>query len=283
MTWVAYGSRWPTVIDQVNQWDEFLFRPEAGPEGFASLLRAYGWTHTDELDLAVAHAVRFGYDEDGRVRTALQQAHEMQSVNNLQEAFTSAWERFHGSFDTDPDQFPDDLYASALAAVAVISPMNLESTVRLLRQLDREAEANHLVDQFIETHGDQPQMLDLRAQGNMWGHRFEDDYLIDRMQQAMQRVAVRTTPMEALSRRIENGVFDSAGAAAIRALSADDFVELFLGLQGNSLRLGVNACMEFNHPPDAEAVRANVREALTTIGRRNGLNRLQVRRYGIDV
>ncbi|WP_341858133.1 hypothetical protein [Sinorhizobium medicae] len=85
-----------------------------------SLLEAYGYTWTDDLDLVLMDGVCAGYFDPERVKNAAQRVHERVVATKADGSFEDAWRRYHDSFDNNQDEVLDEIRQSFLKNVKYI-------------------------------------------------------------------------------------------------------------------------------------------------------------------
>jgi hypothetical protein len=70
-------------------------------------------------------------------------------------------------------------------------------------------------------------------------------------------------------------------------LSVDDFYRIFQETTGTDLNRVIRASLDFDRIVDPDfdlkAISANAREALIKLGKGSRINRLRLRKYGIDI
>jgi hypothetical protein len=129
--------------------DKFgLQRKEKMPPNEAAwntLLDAYGYMWTDNLDLVLMEGVCDGYFDPERIKKVAEAVHEKVLATKADGSFEEAWRRYHDSFDDDQDEVLDGLYASFLKNFKYITPTDLSGTVSLFKELGRVEQAKKRV------------------------------------------------------------------------------------------------------------------------------------------
>jgi hypothetical protein len=77
-------------------------------------------------------------------------------------SFGSAWDLYHNSFADNGPEVIDGLHASFKMNAKHISPLNLNGTVRLFRELGENDRADEIIELYIKVHQDNPRIFDLR-------------------------------------------------------------------------------------------------------------------------
>jgi hypothetical protein len=86
--------------------------------------------------------------------------------------------------------------------------------------------------------------------------------------------------LEAIARKKGYGRKD---VALLASLTADDYFEMFKGINGEKLSPMIQRALQFGGNEQELAIRTAVTEALRRIGAENPLNRRRVRKFGIEV
>jgi hypothetical protein len=116
---------------------------------WSALLEAYGYTWTDELDVELMRGIRAGYFNPEEVKKIAKEVHDKIIATKADGSFESAWRRYHDSFGDDEDQVLDELFASFMKNVQYITPVNLNGTVSLFKELDRPEQAKTMLDYYM--------------------------------------------------------------------------------------------------------------------------------------
>jgi hypothetical protein len=67
-------------------------------------------------------------------------------------SFESAWRPYHDSFDDNQKEVLDGIREAFIKNVQSVSPLNLNSTVGLFKELGRQEEAAELLKSYIDQH-----------------------------------------------------------------------------------------------------------------------------------
>jgi hypothetical protein len=71
--------------------------------------------------------------------------------------------------------------------------------------------------------------------------------------------------------------------ALLASLTADDYFQMFKGINGEKLSPMIRRALEFGGNAQENAIRTAVTEALQMISAENPLNRRRVRKFGVEV
>ena len=162
--WSRYdsGKHVPTMayIKQHNSFSGKDDLDEQQQEWRQSLVD-YSYSTTDELDLEIAAYLENGYVNK---EAFLVEANKMNAKADsiaLEKQFSQTWRLYHDSLEDNQQEVLDKLYASFKLAVKCISPMNMNGTVLLFKDLGENVRAQELLNYYIEQRSDEPELFDL--------------------------------------------------------------------------------------------------------------------------
>ncbi|WP_429297935.1 hypothetical protein [Paraburkholderia sp. GAS199] len=173
--------------------------------------------------------------------------------------------------------------SSAVAQCAsVISPLNLNATVKLLRELGFDDRADEALEIYIRSRRDRPEIFDLDHAGRMGDiddpktrARFAEEFVAARPSMTLEQAAdmiIRNTDWH-------DGIPVAFGSATVEQL-----VVLLLSHQGPYLRHLVSGVFRMPVPEDErEGIRLKMVAALRVVGRRSVIDRMRVERLGVSM
>lgn len=284
LCWCAYapGGGKPS-IEEIGSWNKelaiFSRVKEAEVPVWAERLLAYGFFHVDDLDLAIARVVERGYVEGSGFPELARSLDAEYWVSEKMEGFAEVWTRFWGTFVDDPEDFTRQLHGSAQAGIEDISVSDLNSTVVLLRQLERADLADDLIKGYVESHHDKPGTLDLTK--HPFGGSVDDPGLRKAFDEGHAKLRKLPTLEESLMFMVDHSGYNEDHIEALKAASVEDYRNLFeQQFSGRKLSELVKWALQFNSGDKAEIGR-KAREALEGIKSTNLLNEIRVGRYGV--
>ncbi len=286
LCWCAYAPDMSKPkIEEIETWNKSLmsFQKEADQDpltlAWVQRLKAYGFTHVDDLDLAIARVVERGYVEGtGFVEVAKKLGEDLRSAE-MSVPFTAVWRRFHDSFSDDQDAFIAELHDAALHAIGHISTGDLNGTVRLLRNLLRDDLADDLIDKFIEANRGKPKIFDLSE--HPFGGSIDDAKLRATFEALHSELTQLPGLEEAVNFMAKNSGYDPEHLEAMKAASVDEYQAMFLK-QHDDVKLSslVKWSLRWADSEHAE-ITAKAKEALERIKATSLLNAIRVSRYGV--
>lgn len=253
---------------------------------FAEMLEPYPYASTDELDSVVLDGAEAGYFNEPRI---LEMASLVASRTKKAEggtAFSRVWSKmFHHTLAVDDATFLDALFQSAVHDAAVITPLNINSAIKMLRENGRATQADELVQKYIDAKSDEA--LEFFDIGN---HHFAVQEGVDPMLRAafdLKRASFvdERDPLEVLRTVGFQRIWSAADVAVISKLSAEDFEAMFEKLDGDLLRPTIETIMHLGNSiaPDAASIRDAAKEGLRRIGRKSPLRAQKVARFGVKL
>jgi hypothetical protein len=242
-------------------------------------LKAYGFMHVDDLDLAIARVVKCGYIEGTGFVELAKKLDEGLSNNEVYKAFTAVWTRFHDSFSDDQDAFIEELYDTAVQAIAHISSSDLNGTVGLLRELKRDDFADRLIDKFVVANTAKPSTFDLK--NHPFGGTIDDIKLRATFDAAHTGLTQLPGLVEATTFMAKNSGYNPEHLEAMMKASVEEYQAMFLK-KHEDVKLSnlVKWSLRWANTEHAE-ITAKATTALERIKATSLLNAIRVGRYGV--
>lgn len=180
---IDYVKRYNRILATMGKDDDE--RPEE-QKCWDEILEAYGWAHTDDLDLAIFEGVIAGYFDEQRIRDAGAALQRDYQNSREHSAFSKAWRLYHSSLAVEDDQVLDALYEGAKQSLPTISPLNLNAAVTLFREFARDQQADEIIDLYMAQPSLDPGSLahDVR----IWGSEKLDPKLLSAFETAQSKV-----------------------------------------------------------------------------------------------
>ncbi len=277
---LAFLRRWNTV-----KWfmkDEAKIQAQDDKhKAWATLLNTYGFGYMDEFDLAIAIVIEHGYTEESGLEITAAAQDAQFRANDLDNSFTKAWDLFHDTFADNKDALVAALSANFRTSVQYISPINLNGTVKLLRELGENALADELVEFYIDARKDQNQLFNVAA--SHFRNDIDDPTVRKRFEEIYKANEQLPTLLEAATHIAKESGWSPPQLDAMKNATADDFYNLFKTHHGDDLGRIVKTSLQFEGMDGYEALGKTARIALERIGKESVLNAIRVRRYGVKV
>lgn len=254
---------------------------DSEPE-WVGLLERVNFAGADDFDRSICIAMEHGYIPNSEIETAVASLDAAAHKQRLDEIFKAAWDLFHDRLDVSVDQLTDALTSAVQQSAAVISTVNMNSTARLLRELGRNSEANDAIDEWIDQNRATPSAFDLHH-AEMFGE-IDDPYLREKCTTEAKINRPLLPLQQAIDLLVENKHWNDAIPATLAAATRDELINIIKNNQGDNLNLVVTAISQVRGEDEAnEAIRQTLRAALISIAEESPVNRLRVKRWGIDL
>lgn len=244
----------------------------------------YGYTQTDELDLILAEAVRSGYFVEATFCLQATKKNEQLLAAKAEGSFSETWKLYHNSFDDNKDELVSKLYESFLKNAKNITPINLNGTVRLFRELGEPEKASSIIDYYISTRKDEKELFNME-ENNFFGDirdqeiidKFNDQYLSTTVVEDARMVLARISGIDGWNQKDE---------IVLANTTEDDYYNLFKSEKGDHLPKYIRTCLRFgqfgNSTEQQKQIASRATGALKRIAGENELNRRRVKKFGIE-
>ena len=244
-----------------------------------ALLEKYKFMRADEFDIALMKYVDSMILDTEEILQQARNLQEQQRISALRGTFEDAWTAFNASFDDDEDKVVSEIVQGVKNSHEVVSLANLNETLRMLKELDRNKEAQELLSYFTEKH----------EKANYW--TTDDPFsrapldsdvraVVDQMKNAEPKDFNLEAALIAAARN-----YNADTISQLAAIPVETYYELMTTARGDRLNSIVLSGLEFKRISNAsdemkQVVRA-MQEALRMAGRRSKLNALRLKKYGI--
>ncbi|MEZ0148544.1 MAG: P-loop NTPase fold protein [Candidatus Reddybacter sp.] len=258
------------VSDQHKAWNSFL--------------QNYGYTHTDELDKVLAQGVKAGYfDEPLLKKIAFAKNAELLSSRSTQE-FSDAWDLYHNTFEDNENDLVAGLSDSLKNNAKNISPLNINGTVVLLKELGHEELASELVDYYISQRSEDSKIFNLSDYA--FAGDITDQEIRDKFSEKYSEVESKPSLKEVLKKLSSTNSWSHIDEQVLAETSADEYFEFFTHETGKHLDSYVRAALKFKGfskgGDQQEIIGNNVEAALLRIAGTSKLNKRRVNKFGIS-
>jgi len=241
-----------------------------------SLLSNYRFSYIDEFDLELAKVIETGYVDEGSFLEAAKNTNAQVIANKSKNSFNNAWNLFNDTFAHNKDELVNAFEKGLKENAEYISPSNLNSMVRLLRDLGKDGLVSELIDAYIEKNNDKPELFNLSNYAFVGD--IDDKELISKFNLIFNETKSIKTLDDVLRHISEKNGWGTSDEEVLNAASEDDFYQIFKTKEGRHLRSYVKTCLQI------EGSAEKARKALIRIGKENKLNEIRVRiKYGVSI
>lgn len=250
------------------------------------LLRDYPFNHADKFDLLIMSGAQRGYflhEPLHKEATALQRHHKLTNRDTI---FSRAWdELYHGSLSVDDNVFLDEVYRGAMAESELISALNINSAICLLRENGREQQADEVIEKWFSVHrGESLEFYNISNQNFTRDDRIDDNFAMA-FEDRRRNFQDERCPLEVLKEMGRRKSWGEADVALMAKQSADDFERIFEALRGRDLRSSVDTILRLGKLDiyGSNEIKEASHEALRRIAQKSPLRARKVARFGVEV
>ncbi len=143
-----------------------------------SILHNYGYYKTEEFDLVLASVVENGYVIEHKLKEEADKLNLKIMAEKGGNSFSEAWRLFHNTFDNNEKELIKNLNEKFKQNIQFISIMDLNSTVKLFRELGKDDFADGLIEFYIENNRDRNSLFNLN--NHPFGGDIDDQKIIKR-------------------------------------------------------------------------------------------------------
>lgn len=277
-------------IDYVTSlgYDLFGFGEDEIPDrerNWNAKLQDYGYQFTDDLDKLLAKATKTGYFVAEEFEKAANIKNNEIKKSKGQSTFNQAWRSYHDNFSNDQNLVISTLYNSFIANVDYITPISLNGTVKLFRELNENKKADEIISIYINARHEEKELFNLKE------YSFSGDITDTTIRESFElayKEAIQKEPLRDVFMRLANtNGWSSEDEEMLAGTSPDEYYSLFMSESGEHLSGMVNACLKFGRFVSSQERHAKIAEnttqALIRIGKESPINKLRVRKFGIEV
>lgn len=251
-----------------------------------STLENYRYTHTDELDEAIARAVKCGYFVEREIKNIAKKKNEIVIKGKSQNSFNKAWNLYHESFEDNRVELIEGLSESYKKNVKYISIADLNNTVSLFKELGENKKASEIIDFFIENWKDENEMFNLKVHSQ--SIYVKDDEIRKKFEKQYKKYSKQENAKEVLERLIKQPSCGQNDEIVLANTTIDQYYLLFKSIDKNpNVTYYISKCLEFanlsNSTETHRKISNNAKEALIRIGGESKINKLRVKQLGISI
>ncbi len=125
----------------------------SGDEKFRAQLAGYPFRGGNSLTQVIINGAEAGYFNASDILVSAETLVRDRTESAGDRGFHAIWEKFYNEpLGRDDDEFLNELYEVSLREITAINSMNVNTTISLLRQCDRNQQADSLIEHFINAN-----------------------------------------------------------------------------------------------------------------------------------
>jgi hypothetical protein len=247
-----------------------------------ALLDSYGYAWTDELDLELMRSIQRGYFDPEAIKTLASTVNKKVLATKAGGSFEEAWRKYHDSFANNKDEVLDALYDSFMTNYEYISPVNLNGTISLFKELGRPQQASEMLSYYMARRDEKREFYDLSD--DPFGSITDPD--VRAAFQAKFDQTEEKRDIRGMLRDLRSGFRDD-DINALASVSVEEYKKILKETSGADLRKILSGVFQFdrivNATPPMREISKRARLALKEIGAESDINKRRVSRYGVSV
>ena len=291
-SWIKYSKDAPPLsfvaerhtlqFMEKHQSDE----PDEKIAAWTAILQVYGFGEIDAFDEVLVKFVNDGFLNVAALKREAAKLNKNAAVQAGATRRTSAWRAIRDSFGADDDHVIDELIESYASTISNVYAAQLDRAVQLLRFVGRDADADNLIDTYVNAHADDTKAFDLKRQRE-YGEKIDDPLLIKKLSAVFDSAPKEGTPIDAIIRADRYGENMDEDLRYANSVSADDIAVHLKSLEGEDFRQFIHACFAsqavVNARSEQRSVAAKARQALQMLAKESRLNEYRVRLLGVPI
>lgn len=290
--WTIYQPKLAPSINflkDFSPYGNFLDKDKSKEEsdeekGWRLLLNSINYTNFDELDKLLFDSIERGYFDSNAVEKLAVELDKKWSVEDQDNSFYKAWEKYHNSFSANEPEVLDGIFSAFKKGVQTISPSNLDNTVRFFRKLGRDKQADEMVRYYIKERKEKAEFFNPRHSVFM---ELNDPTVIKAFKEKLESFQDTRKPEEILIHMAKTRGWNPEDISSLAKISADEYYKIFKKTEGSDLKIILHQALQFrrigNADEEMRTVCLRTEEALKRIAKESPINRERVGVYGISV
>lgn len=249
-----------------------------------SILHNYGYYTTDEFDLVLARVVENGYIIEHKLKEEANRLNLKIMAEKGGNSFSEAWRLYHDTFDNNEEELIKNINDKFKQNVQFISTRDLNSTVKLFRELGKGDLADELIEFYIENKSDRNTLFNLN--NDPFGD-IDDPEIIKRFNEMFLKTKKSKSLKEVLYELASKNGWSTEHEKILSEISPKEYYEFFKSESGENLSLYVEKALQFGRISNASNTHKQIAEkatqALKKIASESKLNAKRVQKFGIKI
>lgn len=276
--WAEFQPNEAPAFETLKSYNRLVMSLKAGKNDgeeerpkWADRLENYDFTHTDDLDLVIFEGVQSGFFDEQKLKFAAKSLEDSITQNSRDNSYAKAWDQYWYDLSVPDDKLLEDIRTGALENLAIINPVNLSGTAGLLREAGMNAEADDLIDRYVEARKDEG-----KAFFDLYEHHFmtsdaPDPRLVAAFEAKRATFVDARDPGQVLIQISAQQGWDEEDVELLASVTADQLIAMFDAIKGPELRRSI----QFAHTlaksgsKHADTLNGRLAEAMKTMAARS--------------
>jgi hypothetical protein len=247
-----------------------------------ALLEDYGYSRTDELDLILLQGIKNGYFDQDQIKAKAKELHDNFTASKASGSFEDAWRKFHDSFSDNQTEVLDTIYHSFMKNFNFVTPMNLNGTVRLFKELGDINRAKAMIEHYVQNRKVERKFFDLDEYP--FAGDVDDPDVIAAFKAKYDSMEEKRDLVEMIL--VLKDDWSDDVVIELAAIPVEKYYAVFKANEGERLRKILSAVFQFDRVVNANQhmreISKRAREALSKIGAESKINAHRVARFGVN-
>lgn len=238
---------------------------------WADRLENYDFTHTDDLDLVIFKGVQNGFFDEQELKGAARTLEGSLAQSSRDNSYAKAWDQYWYDLSVPDDKLLKDIQKGALENLAIINPVNLSGTAGLLREAGMNAEADDLIDHYVEARKDEGKAFFDLSEHHFMASDAPDPRLVAAFDAKRATFVDARDPGQVLIQISAQQGWNEEDVELLAALTAEKLIAMFDAMKGPELRRSI----QFAHTlaksgaEHAETLKERLAEAMKMMAARS--------------
>ncbi|WP_431686613.1 hypothetical protein [Hahella sp. NBU794] len=250
-----------------------------------TILQAYNYQLTDELDMVLVETVKTGYCAEENFKEKASAKNQQIIASKSESSFSNAWRLYGDSFHDNSGEVIEGLYESFKENCKYITPMNLNGTVSLFRDLGEQDKASEIIDIYIQKRNDEIELFNME-ENNFFGD-ITDQEIVDKFNDVYTNYFSAKKTKQVLESIAATNSWNQSDEVVLVNTSVDDYYKLFKTQTGRPLLSFVTTCLKFgqfgNASDQQKEIANRATKALQRIAAESEINKRRVKRFGVNI
>lgn len=248
------------------------------------LMAEYKFANVDDFDLAIHVIVESGLPDQEVLLEAAEKQSQGVTKAKQEQLIHDTWDLYHGSFDDNEKEVMDKIFNVSLANLKVISPSNLNATVRTLKEFGRKENAAELIKKYIEERPNEKNLYDLK--GSAFGSDVQDPDVLQAFEKKLTGFVDNRNPADVLEAMVRNRGWNLEDVELLDKLNTGDFYKIFKSERGDRLHIVIKGALQLKSKESTESkehgsIAERAIKALEEIAHETRLNAKRVAAQGV--
>lgn len=272
---IQSGLRWlaPSMREEINPQEQ----------KWKDILEKYEYNNTD-FDVALIKSLSNGYFDIDDILTQAEILNSRVKLGQKTSAIGKAWQLYWSNLYLDDQVILQSLYDSAIENIEIISLMDLNGIIRILRKYHNELKADKLIELYINKIQDDPN-LSSRSSTELFFNTVPDSELIAAISKKINQALDKRDPVERLKQLSEGTGFNpEEDVRLISNITEEEWRKIIYTPDKNIGKILKWARRLSDQPepePEAISIRTNLNAALSDVAERSPMRRDRLLDWGV--